>query len=303
MIDLSGVFAPVTTPFDARSGDLDVQAMVANALRLAITDIAGLVLFGTTGEGLLVDGEERVAALEKVRKAVPDKRVLAAAGAESTRGAVRLARDAAAAGADAVLVAPPAYYRPQMTPEALREHYFAVAEASPIPLLVYQIPPAYSGIELRSGLVAELARHGNIVGIKDSRGDLRMLAELIEMCPRDFQVLVGSGAAFYGGLEVGAAGGILAVADLAPEWCCEVLNAWKRGDGGAAGAAQERLTVLHKKIVGEFGVPGMKAALDLLGQAGGPPRAPLRSLGERQRTGVREVLEEAGLSAALVGSL
>src|SRR5690606_29100357 len=131
------------------------------------------------------------------------------------------------------------------------------------------------------GLVAELARHGNIVGIKDSRGDLRMLAELIEMCPRDFQVLVGSGAAFYGGLEVGAAGGILAVADLAPEWCCEVLNAGKRGDGGAAGAAQERLTVLHKKIVGEFGVPGMKAALDLLGQAGGPPRAPLRSLGER----------------------
>jgi 4-hydroxy-2-oxoglutarate aldolase len=292
---LRGIFAPITTPFEATTGELDHAGMARNVSRLASTDLAGLVLFGTTGEGPLVDEEERKKVLERVRTAVPDMLILAAAWAESTRTATRLAGDAAAAGADAVLVAPPSYYRPQLTPEAVREYYVAVADASPLPVILYQIPPDYSGIELQTGLVAELALHPNIVGIKDSRGDLKALGELIETCPRDFAVMVGSGAVLYGALEAGSMGGILAVADLAPAWCCDLVAFRSRGDHVRAGELQERLAVISRRIVGPFGVPGVKAALDLLGQTGGPLRSPLRALGERDRSGIRETLDSVGL--------
>src|SRR5690606_34380327 len=173
--------------------------------------INGLVLFGSTGEGHFLAEGERSDALEALREIAGERLLLAGIAAESTRAAVRLARSAAASGADAVLVAPPAYYRPQMTPEALRRHYLGVADESPLPILLYQTPPAYSGVPLESGLVAELALHERIVGIKDSTGDLQVMGALVEACPNDFVVLVGSGAVFYGALEVGARGGILAV--------------------------------------------------------------------------------------------
>src|SRR5690606_17900828 len=130
-------------------------------------------------------------------------------GAESTRGAIRLARAAAEAGADAVLVQPPSYYRPQLTPDVLRDHYLAVADDSSVPVVLYQVPPAYSGADLPAGLEAELSRHERIVGIKDSTGDLKNLGALVEQSRRGFQVLVGNGAVLYGALEVGACGGIL----------------------------------------------------------------------------------------------
>jgi 4-hydroxy-2-oxoglutarate aldolase len=295
MMDLHGVLAPATTPFDPVTGDLDLVALRRNTRRLYDTELLGVVLFGSTGEGLLLEEGERLAALEAVRGVAGEKLLLAGATAESTRATIRLVQAAAAAGADAVLVAPPAYYRPQMTPEALREHYLAVADRSPVPLVLYQVPPAYSGIELRAGLVAELAKHGNIVGIKDSTGDLQVLGGLVETCSRDFAILVGSGGVLYAGLEVGACGGILGIAVLAPEACAEVMRLKAAGDEAGAGRIQERLTPLHKSIVASFGVPGVKAALDLLGQAGGPPRSPLRPLREKDREVVAEALTRAGL--------
>lgn len=260
------------------------------------------MLFGSTGEGLLLDEGERVRILEAIREAAGHERLLlAGTGAESTRAAIRLSRAAADAGADAVLVQPPAYYRPQLTPEALRDHYTAVAEASTVPVLLYQVPPAYTGADLQPGLVAELARHPNIAGIKDSTGDLKALGALVETCSRDFAILVGSGAVLYGGLEVGACGGILAVAVLAPHDACEIYQLKMAGDAPGAGRIQERLAPLHRAVVGGLGVPGIKAALDLLGLAGGPPRAPLRPLRERERKSVREALHAADLLRPDVG--
>lgn len=290
MIDFSGTFAPVTTPFDAVTGELDVVALRGNIRRLVETDLRGVVLFGTTGEGPLLDEDERGIALVAVRDIANGKLVLSGVAAESTRRAIRLARSAAAAGAHGVLVAPPSYYRPQLTPEALRGHYEVVADASPVPVLLYQVPTAYAGATLEAGLVAELANHANIVGIKDSSGDLRGIGSLVEACRREFTVLVGSGAIFYGGLEAGAAGGILAVADLAPEACCELFRAKAEGRDSDAGRLQETLAILHREIVAAFGVAGVKAALDLLGQAGGPPRPPLRALRDKQREVVATAL-------------
>jgi 4-hydroxy-2-oxoglutarate aldolase len=293
--DLSGIFAPVTSPFDPVTGDLDVVGLRRNVRRLLEAPIAGIVAFGSTGEGLLVDDRERAAGVDAVRSLLADRLLLVACSAESTRAVIRLVREAAAGGADAALVAPPAYFRPQMTPEALHDHYVAVADAAPVPLVLYQVPPAFSGIELESGLVAELARHPNIVGIKDSRGNLRDLGSLVTTCPRDFVILVGNGGVVYGALEVGAHGGILAVATIAPAESAGVYAHKRAGDEAAAGAGQERIARLQRDIVSRFGIPGVKAALDLLGQVGGSPRPPLKPLREKQLAVVRDALEAAGL--------
>jgi len=295
-VELRGVFAPATTPFDAVTGEVDLVAFRANVRAWMGTELAGVVVFGSTGEGILLDEDERTHVLEGVRELVDDGRLLlAGAGAESTRAAIRLARAAADAGADAVLVHPPAYYKPQMTAEALRDHFVAVADASPVPVVLYAVPPRFSTVELAAGLVGELSRHPNIVGIKDSSGDLKTLAALSDVCDRSCTVLVGSGDALYGALEVGAKGGILAVALLAPEPTAAIHRAYAAGDTAQAGRLQERVVPVHRRIVGALGVPGVKAALDELGMHGGTPRSPLRPLRPKDREEVRTVLANAGL--------
>ncbi len=295
-MELSGVFAPATTPFDPVTGDADLVALRANLRRWLAEPLAGVVLFGSTGEGLLLDADERVRLLEGTRELVDEGRLLlAGTGAESTRATVRLSRSAAEAGADAVLVQPPAFYRPQMTAAALRDHYTAVADASPVPVILYQVPPQFSGVELVPGLVGELMRHPNVVGIKDSTGDLKSVAALVDACPGECAVLVGSGAALFAGMEVGARGGILAVSLLLPGPCAEIHRLHAAGDVGRAGRLQERVAPLHRAVVGALGVPGMKAALDLVGLHGGPPRSPLQPLREKDRPAVRAALAAAGL--------
>ncbi|HEU4453741.1 MAG TPA: dihydrodipicolinate synthase family protein [Longimicrobium sp.] len=198
-------------------------------------------------------------------------------------------------GADAVLVQPPAYYKPLMTPEALRDHYTAVADASPVPVILYQVPPRFSTVELAAGLVGELAKHPNIAGIKDSHGDLKALGALVEACDGRAAVLVGSGAVLYGALEVGAVGGILAVSLLMPEECAAVCAAFAEGRLAEAGRLQERISPLHRAVVAEMGTPGIKAALDEIGMHGGIPRPPLKPLRDKDRAKMREALEAAGL--------
>jgi hypothetical protein len=228
MIELAGIYAPATTPFDAVTGDADVVAMRANVRAWLEHPLAGVVLFGSTGEGLLVDDDERARVLDGVRDVVDDGRaLLAGVAAESTRAAVRLAHLSADHGADAVLVQPPAYYRPALTAEALRDHFRAVADASPVPVVLYQVPPQFSGIELAAGLVGELAQHPNIAGIKDSTGDLRTLGAYVDACGGPLRGAGGErrrgvrgagdrgGGRDPGGLAARAGGGRCAVCTLA----------------------------------------------------------------------------------------
>jgi len=295
-MDLAGVLIPAATPFDPVTGEVDVVALRGNVRRWLEAPVRGIVIGGSTGEAVLLDRDERAALLTAARGVVPDDRLLVAGtGAESTRLTLLLTRDAAERGADAALIQPPAFYRGGMTPEVLRDHYRAVADESPVPVILYQVPLRFSTVELPTGLVAELSEHPNVVGIKDSRGDLEVVGALVNAVRSGFQILVGSGSAFYASLEVGAVGGILGVANLLPEECAAIHGALSRGRTAEAGRLQEVVGPVHNRIVGKLGVPGVKAALDLLGYAGGAPRAPLKALGEAGRADVRDALTEAGV--------
>jgi 4-hydroxy-2-oxoglutarate aldolase len=297
---LAGILVPVVTPFDAVTGDVDPVALRANLEAILAAPVRGVVVAGSTGEGVLLLPEERVVLIRAAREVVPrDRLLLAGTGAESTRATIRLTREASAAGADAVLVQPPAFYRGAMDHAALSGHYLAVAEASAVPLILYQVPPRLSTIELSTSLIAELSEHPNVIGVKDSRGDLEALGEYVTRSARGFQVLVGEASTFYAALEVGAVGGILAVANLAPGETCELNRAFQEGRSAEAGRIQEQLGPLGKEVVGRHGVPGVKAALDLLGLRGGAPRPPLRPLGDAGVAAIRQVLSEAHLPTRL----
>lgn len=298
VVDLSGVFVPTTTPFDPVTGEVDQIGLRAN-LRALTESPVGIVIGGSTGEALLLDEDERRLSLECARDVVPHDRVLVmGTGAESTRTTLRWCAMAGEVGADAVLVQPPAFYRGAMTDEALILHYRTVADASPVPVILYQVPLHLNTLEFSTTAVAQLSRHGSIIGIKDSRGSLDLVAELVEQTPDDFQVLVGSGAVLYGGLEVGAVGGILAVANLAPGESAEITEAFAQGDTARAGALQERIGPVHRGVVGGWGVPGVKAGVDALGGHGGNPRPPLRPISAEGRNEVESLMRTAGVLAS-----
>ena len=303
-LDLSGVLIPCTTPFDPITGDVDLVGFRANVRSFMAHPVRGIVVGGSTGEAVLLDEDERVLLLEGARDLVPDDRlVIAGTGAESTRTTIRRCEVSAGKGADAVLVQPPAFYRGAMTDAALLDHYRAVAAASPIPVILYQVPLRMSTLEFSTNLVAGLATIANVVGIKDSKGSLELVGELVDRTPDAFQVLVGSGAALYGGLELGAVGGILGVANLAPGPAAAIHAAHKAGDSAEAGRIQEAVAPVHTEIVAAMGVPGVKVGLDLLGLRGGDPRLPLRPLPDGKREDVASVLDRAGLEAVETPSI
>ncbi|MDH3272194.1 MAG: dihydrodipicolinate synthase family protein, partial [Gemmatimonadota bacterium] len=241
-VDLGGTFLPVTTPFDPVTGDVDIVAFRSNLRSWMEHPVRGILIAGSTGESVFLDEAERVALVEAAADVVQHERVvIVGTGSESTRHTIHLTQQAADAGADAVLVSPPAYFKGAMTPRVLARHYRAVADASPVPLLVYQVPLRLSTLELPTGLIGELSQHPNIVGIKDSRGKLDLVGELVQATGDDFQVMVGSGALLYGALEIGAKGGIVAVGLMAAREAAEISVAFAEGRTADAGRTQERI--------------------------------------------------------------
>jgi 4-hydroxy-2-oxoglutarate aldolase len=282
--NLGGVLAPITTPFDPTSGDVAPDHLRSNVARLIADGLDGVVVAGSTGEAPLLDADEQRALVEWTRAAVGDAGwVVAGTGAESTRQTIALSRAAAEAGADAVLVRPPSYFSAAaaQSAKALATHFRAVADASPVPVLLYNIPK-YTHLPLPAGLLEELSRHERIVGVKDSSGDLKNLAAYREAVPK-WTVFVGSASLLYPGLELGCQGGVVAVACFAPRACADLLAAFHAGDRATAGALQERLVPLDKEIVAKLGPAGVKAAMDAVGLYGGPPRPPLAPLAPADR--------------------
>ena len=297
MIMLRGILAPVVTPF-AASGELDVDAFGANVRAHLDAGACGIVVTGSTGEAALLDDAERNALVERARREITGERtLLAGTGAESTRATIARTRAAAARGADGVLVVAPHYYSDAMTPEALLDHYRRVADDSPVPVLLYTIPK-YMHFALPPEVVASLAQHENVVGMKDSSGDASLFARYLESQGESFRVLTGNGPFFAEALRMGAYGGILAASLFVPELAFAVWRAHERGDAEGAARAQEVLTPLAGKIVGGMGVPGVKAALDRIGLAGGVPRPPLRPLGATERIVLEELFRAAELAPA-----
>jgi dihydrodipicolinate synthase/N-acetylneuraminate lyase len=279
---LAGVFAPITTPFDATTGDVAPDQLRRNVARLVADGLDGVVVAGSTGEAPLLDADEQRALVAWSREALSDGAwLIAGTGAESTRQTIALSRAAAQAGANAVLVRPPAYFSAAQSAKALANHYRAVADASPVPVLLYNIPK-YTHVSLPAGLLEELSGHERVVGVKDSSGDLKNLAAYREAVPK-WTVFVGSASLLYPALELGCEGGVVAVACFAPRLCADLLAAFRGGDRATAGALQQRLVPLDKEIVAKLGPAGVKAAMDAVGCYGGPPRPPLAPLAPAER--------------------
>jgi len=290
---LPGVYPPVLTPF--RGGEVAHDRLAADLARLNAHPLSGYVVLGSTGEfPLLTEGEkERVIAT--AREHTPrERRLVAGTGGESTDASVRLTRAAGRLGADAAIVITPCYFKKSLTPAVLIRHYRTVADASPVPILLYNYP-ANTGINLEPETVARLAEHPNILGIKDSSGNVPQAAEAIRMTPKTFHVFVGSPVAFVPALIVGAAGGILAVANIAPAECAEIWRLAQAGQWAEARDIAFRLGPLSSGISGRYGIGGLKAALDLVGGYGGVPRAPLPAPDADGVEEIREILATAGL--------
>jgi len=293
-ISLSGVIPPMPTPFDA-AGDVHLGAVTENLERWNQYDLRGYVVLGSNGEGVLLDEAEKVHVWETARRAIPpDRLLIAGTGAESTRQAIATTLRAANAGADAALVVTPHYYSPEMTPDALVQHYTAVADASPIPILIYNVPK-FTGVNVDAATVGLAAQHPNIIGIKDTSGNITQLADTVRLAGPGFQVLVGSAGFFLAGLAVGATGGILALANIAPDRSLEIARLFQAGAWEEAADLQRRMIPVNNAVTNRFGIAGVKAAMDMLGYYGGPVRQPLLDLSESKRQILREILQEGGI--------
>ena len=279
------------TPFTG--GEVDTRAIAANVRAWMGSGLGGVLALGTNGEAALLDDEEGVRVVEAVRAEVPrDRVVLAGAGRESTRATIAAARRVAAAGADAVLIKTPSTYKTHVTVEGLTAHYTAVADASPVPVLLYNFP-ASTGVNLSPDTVARLAAHPNIVGMKETSTDAAQFADLSAAVPDDFTVLCGAAPGLLGALCAGATGAIVAVAALMPDACLEMLAMVKAGRIDEARALQHRLMPLARAVTTGYGIAGLKAALDFAGFTGGEPRPPLRPLAADSKERIRTLLHAA----------
>ena len=296
---LSGLLAPVTTPF-TEDGEPDPGRLSAQIGVYAGFPLAGVVLFGTSGEGPLLEPGEEAPLLAAARTALGgDLKLVVQIGRESVRAAQASGRRAVDAGADAVLCLPPRYYA--LDEETIAGYYRAVAGSLEVPLLAYHIPQR-SRIDLSADLLVGLAREGVVCGIKDSAGDLELQAGLRREMGPDFAILDGKATVVAESLEHGADGAVLAVADAAPEVAGALVAAHAAGEGMAARRIQERLRPLAECFGPRYGVAGIKAALDLRGwPGGGPPRAPLRPLDAAGRRAVAEALDAAGVEVGAPG--
>ena len=277
---VTGILAPVTTPFGA-SGDIDTAALQKNIAKGLSDGLAGVLIAGSTGEAPLLERDEQRRLVGAARQVVPGDRVLlVGTGAESTRAAIALGKDAGAEGADGVLVRPPGYYSPMLDARSVLDHFRAVADASPVPVLLYNIPK-YAPIPITLEMLAAMQRHPNVIGIKDSSGDPANLAAYRAAAP-GWSVLVGSASHLKKAVELACDGGILGVACFAAPWCVALKKKAELGDAEAA-SLQEKVAKVDREIVGKLGPPGIKVAMDLVGLVGGKPRPPLRPPTDAER--------------------
>ena len=291
---LQGIFRPIPATFD-KQGDLALPELRRN-LEWGRGDLLhGFILLGSNGEAVHFSDEERRQLVSFVRETIPeDYRIIAGTGSFSTKHTTQLTQDAAAAGASAAMVLPPSYYRSQMSAAALQAHYYEVADDSPIPIVIYNVPNC-TGIDLNAEMIAQLAEHENIIGLKASTGNVVKLATLRHTVEKDFRLIAGSAGFLLPALAVGADAAVLALANLEPDQCFELYQAAKDGDQDKAKELQLRLVELNTAVTARWGVPGLKEAMDQIGLYGGPVRRPLLSVGSDVRSALTDLLREAGL--------
>lgn len=292
-IDLHGVFPPITTPFI--DGKVAYDKLASNVEKWSPTGLKGFVVLGSNGEYVSLSEEEKRTVIDTVVQSAPDEiRIIAGTGCESTVETLRLTRDCAKLGAHAALVVTPHYYSGRMGEAALVKHYSEVADHSPIPILLYNVPK-FTHINLAAGFVARLSEHPNIIGIKDSSGNVIQLGEILNEVTKEFNVMVGTAGVLFSGLTIGCAGGVCALANVAPEACVKIFDLVIEGDLKAARELQLKILPVNQAVTAIYGVPGLKAAMDMLGYFGGDPRLPLLPSSEQELSEIKAILKKADL--------
>jgi 4-hydroxy-2-oxoglutarate aldolase len=293
-VNMAGILPPIPTPFDG-DGELDLRALAKNMAQWNSHPLAGYVVLGTNGEMHYLSEAEKLTYFEAIRKYIPSEKLfVAGCGCESAHSTIALVKKAAALGADVALIVNPSYYKSRMDNAGLTDYYTRVADASPIPLSIYNIP-ANTSVDMPAELIIRLSQHPNIAGAKDSGGNLAKMGQIIKNARPGFQVLAGSAGFLYPALCLGAVGGVLALANIAPNQCCKLLDYVKQRKHGEAKGLQLRLIAANTAVTTGFGVPGLKAAMDMIGMYGGNPRSPMLPLPEDQKTALRKILQDAGI--------
>ena len=290
----AGIYTPIVTPFGA-DGELDARGLASNVDHYLATKLTGLVVLGSNGEAAQLDDEEADGVIGIVRERVPrDRPMLVGTGRESTRATIAACKRAAAIGADAVMARTPAFYKPQMTSENFIKHYTEVADASPVPVLLYNVT-MYTGVNLLPDAVEKLSEHPNIVGLKDSGNDMLQIGDYLARSKPGFTVLAGAAPTLFTSAVLGVHGAVLALAGLVPDLCVQLFEHVRTGRVEEGRALQRRLMPLARAIGPVHGVPGLKAALNLLGLAGGTPRPPLRPVAPAAVESLRSLLHSLDL--------
>jgi len=287
---LSGVMPPIATPF--QDGEIALDRLRENFQKWNQTGLSGYLVLGSNGEAVYLNEKEKMEVIEASRESIPvSKMMMVGTGAESTQETIRFTNQAARIGADYALVVTPSYFKGSMKPQILHDHFVAVAESARIGILLYNVPQ-FTGINLEPELVANLSEHPNIVGIKDSSGNIGQLSEIIHLSQKGFAVFVGSAPVFFPALCVGAAGGILAVANVAPNECVQMFDLFEKKNFEEAKELQYRLTPLAKGVTTKHGIGGLKIAMDLAGYFGGDPRPPLKKQGLEVRDELKRLMQQ-----------
>lgn len=285
---LSGVMPPITTPFE--NGKLALDKLKKNFERWNKTGLSGYLVLGSNGEAVYLSEKEKIKVVEVSRESIPRSKIMmVGTGMESTAETIRVTNQMARIGADCALVVTPSYFKGSMKPKILYDHFISVAESSPIGILLYNVPQ-FTGINMEPDLVARFSEHPNIIGIKDSSGNIGQLSEMINLSQKRFAVFVGSAPVFFPALCVGAVGGILAVANVVPQECVQIQNLFNKGKMSEARELQSRLTPLAKAVTTKYGIGGLKVAMDLAGYFGGNPRLPLKRPGKEVEEELKRLL-------------
>ena len=293
-LSLKGCFPPIPTPFDG-NGRLAHDHLGLNLERWQTTPLAGFVVLGSNGEAVLLREQEKLAVWKTARAAIrKDRLFIAGTGCEATVETLELTEKAAQCGADAAMVVTPHYYKGKMDHRALLAHYTFLADRSPIPIVLYNVP-ANTGVDMTAETMIALAEHPNVIGAKDSSGNIVKIGQVASVTKGFFQVLAGSGGFLLAALAVGAVGGVMALACVAPDLVADIVSCFERGDREKATETQGRLIPVNAAVTTRFGIPGLKTALDLLNMYGGPVRSPLLSLRKPEKEELQRILCEAGL--------
>lgn len=289
-----GIYTPIVTPF-AEDESIDYGKLKHNLGLLAKTDLDGIVVLGSNGEFVYLTHKEKLELIKFcIDNFTKEKRVIVGTSYDSTIETISFCREAAELGADAALILPPHYYKGSMNEEVLYNHFIDVAEESPIPVMLYNMP-GNTGINMSSKLVARLAKHPNIVGIKDTAGNIVQLSEIVRDTDDDFVVFAGNAGYLLPALTVGARGATVALGNVLPEQCCKLVGLFKEGKIEEARELQLKLIEINFMVTGGMGIPALKAAMDMLGYKGGIPRRPLRPLEEDKSKVVKAALEKLGV--------